>query len=208
MKYYSSDKDEAGNALPRGELCLKGTIVFKGYYKDAQKTSEAIDNDGWLHTGDIASIDISGRVRIIDRKKAIFKLSQGEYVAPEKVENVYVLSRFVAQSWVYGDSLRDYTVGIVVPDEATLLREAKEKLNVSGSFLELIKREDVKSLILEDLKQVGKNSGLKGFEAVRKIYLDSEPFSPENGILTPTFKLKRNEAKAKYLDVIQKLYEN
>jgi len=208
MKYFATDKDEAGNSLPRGELCLRGSIVFRGYYKDAGKTKETIDENGWLHTGDIASIDSTGRIRIIDRKKAIFKLSQGEYVAPEKIENVYVTSHLVAQSWVYGDSLRDYTVGIIVPDADALKKEVQEKLSLSGEVSELIKNPEVNKLILEDLKQVGKTAGLKGFEGVRKVHLETEGFSPENGMLTPTFKMKRNEAKAKYLDVIHGLYDN
>eukprot|EP00357_Protocruzia_adherens_P027276 CAMPEP_0115008730 /NCGR_PEP_ID=MMETSP0216-20121206/22122_1 /TAXON_ID=223996 /ORGANISM="Protocruzia adherens, Strain Boccale" /LENGTH=657 /DNA_ID=CAMNT_0002376265 /DNA_START=157 /DNA_END=2130 /DNA_ORIENTATION=+ len=207
MNYFATDKDSNGSLLPRGELCLKGSIVFKGYYKDPLKTKEAIDEDGWLHTGDIASVDSTGRIRIIDRKKAIFKLSQGEYVAPEKIENVYVTSRFVAQSWVYGDSLRDHTVGVVVPNEDVLKQEAKEKLGVDEEFSSLIQRDDVKNLVLDDLKNVGKSSGLKGFEGVKSIYLDSEAFTPENGLLTPTFKMKRNDAKQKYMPVISELYD-
>lgn len=111
--------------LGRGEVCFRGFNIFKGYYKMPEKTQEALDNDGWLHSGDIGLWTPNGALRIIDRKKNIFKLSQGEYVAAEKIENIYVKSPFIAQCFVYGDSLQSYLVGIIVPDQEYLLRWAK-----------------------------------------------------------------------------------
>jgi long-chain acyl-CoA synthetase len=91
MQYFSTDKP-----YPRGELCMKGSTVFSGYYKRPDKTAEAFDAQGWFKTGDVALVYPNGSVKIIDRSKNIFKLSQGEYIAPEKLENIFGLSPLVA----------------------------------------------------------------------------------------------------------------
>ena len=101
----------------KGEIWIRGPCVFGGYYKDEEKTRETITEDGWLKTGDIGSFDAVGHLSIIDRKKNIFKMAQGEYVAPEKLENVYMKSSFVSQIFVYGGPLESQLVAIVVPDQ-------------------------------------------------------------------------------------------
>jgi len=90
--------------------------VFDGYYKREDKTNEAFDQYGWFCSGDVGVIYPNGTVKVIDRSKNIFKLSQGEYIAPEKLENIFVLSNYIAQSMVYGDSLKNCCVAIVVAD--------------------------------------------------------------------------------------------
>lgn len=191
----------------KGEVCIKGPNVFKGYLKDPEKTKEAIDNDGWLHSGDVGQWMPNGCLKIIDRKKNIFKLAQGEYIAPEKIENVYVRSPLVAQVYIHGDSLKASLVAVIVPDPETLPGYAKEKLNLSATMEELCKNKDVKKAILDDVTAVGKKGGLASFEQAKDIYLHADLFSVENGLLTPTFKAKRNELKIFFKSQIEEMYK-
>ncbi|XP_074807329.1 long-chain-fatty-acid--CoA ligase 1 isoform X2 [Natator depressus] len=190
-----------------GEVCVKGPNVFQGYLKDPEKTAEALDKDGWLHTGDIGKWLPNGTLKIIDRKKHIFKLAQGEYIAPEKIENVYMRSEPVAQVFVYGESLQAFLIAIVVPDAETLSNWAKKK-GFEGSYEELCKNKDLKKHILEDMLKVGKESGLKSFEQVKGIALSMEMFSIENGLLTPTLKAKRQELQKFFKSQIDELSAN
>ncbi|VDN35327.1 unnamed protein product, partial [Dibothriocephalus latus] len=103
----------------KGEICVRGRSCITAYFKAPEKTADLIDKDGWLHTGDIG-IWTTGSLKIVDRCKHIFKLSQGEYVAPEKVEMVYRESRYVAQVFVDGDTMNSYPVAIVVPEQEIL----------------------------------------------------------------------------------------
>lgn len=199
MSYFSSNNE--------GEVCIKGPNVFKGYLKDPEKTAEAIDKDGWLHTGDIGKWLPNGTLKIIDRKKNIFKLAQGEYIAPEKIENVYIESAAVAQVFVHGESLRSFLVGIVVPD-AEMLPEFAAKLGVKGSFEELCKNPAVKKAILDDMIRLGREAGLKSFEQVKDLYIHTELFSVENGLLTPTLKAKRGDVVKFFQKEIDALYSS
>uniref|UniRef100_A0A4W5LC34 AMP-dependent synthetase/ligase domain-containing protein n=1 Tax=Hucho hucho TaxID=62062 RepID=A0A4W5LC34_9TELE len=143
-----------------------------------------------------------GRLKIIDRKKNIFKLSQGEYVAPEKIELVIKGSVYVNQPFVYGDSLHSVLVGIVVPEEAEL-KTLAASLGVAGSFEELCANAKVVvDAVQKDIVAVSKKGGLYGFETVRALSLHPEPFTVENDLMTPTFKLKRNEVKKAFLKEI------
>ncbi|NP_001166379.1 long-chain-fatty-acid--CoA ligase 1 [Cavia porcellus] len=192
-------------AMGEGEVCVKGPNVFKGYLKDPAKTAEALDKDGWLHTGDIGKWLPNGTLKIIDRKKHIFKLAQGEYIAPEKIENIYVRSEPVAQVFVHGESLQAFLIAIVVPDAESLASWARKR-GFEGSFEELCRNKDVKKAILEDMVRIGKDSGLKSFEQVRGIALHPELFSVDNGLLTPTMKAKRPELRNYFRSQIDELY--
>lgn len=192
-----------------GEICVRGPNVFKGYYKNPEQTAEALDSEGWLHTGDIGRWTNRGTLKIVDRKKHIFKLAQGEYVAPEKIENVYVRSKFVAQSFVYGESLKTCLIGVVVPDPEVLPGECERRLSLSGlSMDELCSRDDVKKMIIEDMQKTGKESGLHSFEQVKDIHLCSEPFTVENDLLTPTLKSKRPNLKIHFKTQLENMYKN
>lgn len=204
MRYTHRDKP-----YPRGEICVRGPSVFIGYYKNKEETAAVLDEDGWLHTGDIGTFIPGGRLKIIDRKKNIFKLAQGEYVAPDKIEQIYARNRFVAQSFVYGDSLQSYLVAVVVPDEEVLMPWAKAHAGDGLSRLDfkgLCAHPKVKAHILESMVRTGAEAGLKGFEQVRAIELCPELFSVENGLFTPTFKLKRPQAFERFKGSIAAMY--
>uniref|UniRef100_A0A8C1W592 Long-chain-fatty-acid--CoA ligase n=1 Tax=Cyprinus carpio TaxID=7962 RepID=A0A8C1W592_CYPCA len=199
MNYFASNGE--------GEVCVKGKNVFCGYLNDPEKTAEALDKDGWLHTGDIGKWLPSGVLKIIDRKKNIFKLAQGEYIAPEKIENVYIRSAPVAQVFVHGDSLQSSLVAIVVPDLEVLPGFA-EKLGVKGSLEELCKNQEIKKAIISDLNKLGREAGLKSFEQVKDLYLHPDMFTIENGLLTPTLKAKRADLTKFFKVQIESLYAN
>ena len=121
MNYLHTDKP-----YPRGELCMKGSTVFSGYYKSPIKTAESFDEQGWFKTGDVVMVYPNGSVKIIDRSKNIFKLSQGEYIAPEKIENIFAICPYVAQCMIYGDSLKNCCVMILVPEMGSVKAWADE----------------------------------------------------------------------------------
>ncbi|PJF18535.1 AMP-binding domain-containing protein [Paramicrosporidium saccamoebae] len=203
MGYSSADQPR-----PRGEICIRGHNCFLGYYKEPELTKEALDSDNWVHTGDVGEWDEKGRLRIIDRKKNLFKLAQGEYISPEKIENIICRNKYIAQAYVEGNSLKASLVAIVVPDFETLKPWAREKGLKCDDEAELAKKSEVKELIMGEIKALGRGGSgeLKGFEVPHQVYVDHEPFSVENGILTSKMSLKRHEAKKYYREQIEEMY--
>jgi len=208
MGYTSLDKPG-----PRGELCCRGPVNLPSYYKDPKNTAAAIDDEGWLHSGDIAEIDSCGRIMIIDRMKNIMKLSQGEYVALEKIENVYSASPIIAQIYVHGDSLQDHLVAVVIPDQEQLASIASKVVEkhvrpADVATLQAVAGDErVIKVIMAELGRQAQRAGLRGFESVKKIHISLEPFTPENDTLTPTLKIKRREAHKMYKDVLDAMYK-
>ena len=212
MGYRSLDKEHGRTGeeiipcLGRGEICIRGDSVFKGYYKMPDKTAEAIDEQGWLHTGDIGLWTQNGQLKIIDRKKNIFKLSQGEYVAPEKIESLFATSKFVLQSFVYGDSVRNHLVAIIVPNPETASDWATKNIGSGKKDIQqLVKSKEFKAAILTDLQSKSKTAKFNGIEIVKNIHLEAEMWTIDD-LLTPTFKLKRMEAENKYRSEIERMY--
>uniref|UniRef100_A0A4W5MP35 Arachidonate--CoA ligase n=1 Tax=Hucho hucho TaxID=62062 RepID=A0A4W5MP35_9TELE len=197
MNYYAKNGE--------GEICIRGHSVFRGYLKDEEKTTEALDSYGWLHSGDVGQWLPNGTLRIIDRKKHIFKLSQGEYIAPEKIENFYMRCVPVLQVFVHGDSLQSHLIGIVVPDPEVFIDWVKER-GIVGSYEELCQNPDVKKEVLEDMTAVGKEAGLKSFEQVKDLHLHPEMFSVSNGLLTPTLKTRRVDILRVFQEQITNMY--
>ncbi|CDJ41889.1 long chain acyl-CoA synthetase, putative [Eimeria tenella] len=190
---------------PRGELLVRGPGLMKEYFLSPEKTKESFEGDGWFRTGDVVEIQPSGAVKIIDRAKNIFKLAHGEYVAPERLENIYSNSPWVEQMFVYGDSLEAALVAVVVPSIPMVEKWAEEHGKGSCSLERLLEDPELKREVLGDLERVGRQS-LKGFEIIRGVYLTKTPFS-ESGILTPTLKIIRHAAKLQFQTQIQQLYK-
>lgn len=203
---YTSKDTENGEQVPRGEVCISGPACFSGYFRNDKKTKEAVDSDGWLHTGDIGMVLPTRALKIIDRKKNIFKLSQGEYIAAEKLENAYTQIDLIKQIFVYGDSLQSYLVAIVVPDKDELLKWAKSH-SIEKDFAELIKTPEFVQYIESAIESKKKDHKFNSLEVPKKIYYTTDEFTVENDTLTPTFKLKRNEAKKMYIAKIKQMYE-
>ncbi|KAJ2609682.1 medium-chain fatty acid-CoA ligase faa2 [Coemansia sp. RSA 1365] len=209
MNYLTTDLP-----CPRGELLIRGKNVFVGYYKDAEKTKAAFDGE-WLVTGDIGQLKEDGNLQIIDRRKNILKLSQGEYVAVEHLETVYSRHKLIQNIFVHGDSLQSTLVAVVVPDPETFLPWARKisganihaKKDVDISLEDLCNDTHVVGALLVELRKLGREANLQGFEIIREIYCEPVPFDIEtNGLLTSTFKLKRNVAKDYYRQHIDLLY--
>jgi len=209
LNYLSTDKDEEGNPTPRGEICIRGPLLFKGYFNAHDKTVEAIDGEGWLHSGDVGTILPNHSIKILDRIKNIFKLSIGEYIAPEKLENVYCKGHYVGQIFVHGESTESFLVAIVYPrkEHCVQFLESKGLSVTKDNVHEQYNNPDLKKEVLADLEKLGRSSEFKGFEIIKKVFLTNEMFTIENELMTPTMKLKRHEAKKRYIEEIEKLYK-
>ena len=177
LGYTSKNIDkETGKSRPSGEICVRGPAVFKGYFRNPEKTKEALDQDGWLHSGDIAMIipEHGNALRIVDRVKNIFKLQQGEYVSPEKIENIYEKCKFIEQIFIYGNSLKSYLVCIVHPKIDDIIIYFKNKgINDidENNCKDYFDDKNLKDEIIKEMDSYGRNNGLKGFELPKKIFL-------------------------------------
>ncbi|XP_049377868.1 long chain acyl-CoA synthetase 4-like [Solanum stenotomum] len=197
---------DALSSTPRGEICVRGDTVFSGYYKREDLTKEVLI-DGWFHTGDIGEWQPNGSLKIIDRMKNIFKLSQGEYVAVENLENVFGNNLVIDSVWVYGSSFESFLVAVVNPSKQQVEKWAKQN-GLSGDFNSLCENSKVKEHILGELTKAGKEKKLKGFEFIKALHLDPVPFDMERDLLTPTFKKKRPQLLKYYKDVIDTMYKD
>ncbi|XP_053991920.1 uncharacterized protein LOC128883510 [Hylaeus volcanicus] len=192
---------------PAGEILLRGPIIFKGYYKNAKETQAVLDSDGWFHTSDIGVLLPNGALKIIDRRKNIFKLSQGEYIIPERIEAILTGSRFVSQIFVYGYSTKSFIIAIIVPDTAAVDEWQTAQGDTKLSMEDACKTKSLHLAVKNDLEIIGNKGGLKGFEKIKKFYLHPTQFTVENGLLTPTLKFKRNIIKDQFTSIIDQLYE-
>ncbi|KAI3522482.1 hypothetical protein L1887_00299 [Cichorium endivia] len=197
---------DAVSSKPRGEICIRGDTLFLGYHKRDDLTKEVLI-DGWFHTGDIGEWQADGSMKVIDRKKNIFKLSQGEYVAVENLENVYGLVSAVDEIWVYGNSFESFLVAVVIPNKHAVENWAVAH-NLSENFTSLCENPKTKEYILGELNKIGKDKKLKGFEFIKSVHLEPKPFDMDRDLLTPTFKKKRPQLLKYYQKTVDDMYKS
>jgi long-chain acyl-CoA synthetase len=188
---------------PEGEVLLRGPHVFLGYYRKPEKTAETVV-DGWLHTGDVGTIDPDGFVRITDRMKDIIITAGGKNVTPSEIENQLKFSPFIADAVVIGDR-RKFLSCLVMIDHETVAQFAQERNVPFSNFASLCRAPEVQDLIRDEIERV--NRQLARVETVKQFRLIEQLLTPEDEELTPTMKLRRTFVNVKYKELIDSMYE-
>jgi len=192
LGYYTTDKP-----FPRGEFLVKSRLAIKGYFKRPEATAAILDEEGWVHTGDIMVELGPDRLEWIDRRSNVIKLSQAEFVAIGPLEATFLgSSKLIRQIYIYGSSYRSFLLAVVVPD----LDVARVKLDHEPSTDEL------RRLVLEDLQEAARAANLKTFEVPRDVIIELEPFTHENGLLSSVRKPLRPKLKQRYQPALEALY--
>ena len=187
-----------------GEILTRGPHVMVGYFKKEEATKEVIDEEGWLHTGDIGMIDEDGFLKITDRKKNIIVTSGGKNIAPQPIENMLVTTQYIEQAVVIGDK-RKFLTAVIVPAFEAVKNWAAEQGKTINTYDEMLQLDGLKELIRKEIDLVNEN--LARYETIKDFIFAKEPFSIESGELTPSLKVKRKVVEQKYHDQIEKMYE-
>jgi len=188
-----------------GEILTRGPHVMMGYYKDRERTKEVIDEEGWVHTGDIGTLIEGKWLKITDRKKEIFKTSAGKYIAPQMIENKLKESIFIEQAMVVGEN-RKFASALISPNFKYLHEWCTEENILYRDNAELIKNPDVIRRLGKEVDQL--NFSLGDHEKIKRFKLVEEEWTPDTGELSPTLKLKRNELMNKYEEIIEYIFNN
>ena len=191
--------------MPDGEVLFRGKNNMLGYYKNPEETEETIDKDGWLYTGDIGVIDDDGFLRITDRKKEIIVTSGGKNVAPQRVENIMLTSRYIGQVVAYGDR-KKYLTGVVTINQDQVGEWATKQDIPFGNWEELSKHPKVVELIDNEVQE--KNKSLSSFETLKRVIIAPNEFSVESGEQTSSLKIKRKIVIDKYRTQLDALYKD
>ncbi|TSY55767.1 Long-chain-fatty-acid--CoA ligase 4 [Bagarius yarrelli] len=194
---------------PRGEILIGGPNVTMGYYRHDSTASEEffVDENGqrWFCTGDIGEIHSDGCLQIVDRKKDLVKLQAGEYVSLGKVESALKNCLLVDNICAYANSEQNYVISFVVPNQKNLTALAHQK-GITGTWTDICNHPLMEMEVLREIKEVAKSIKLQRFEIPVKVHLSPEPWTPETGLVTDAFKLKRKELKNHYLHDIERMY--
>ncbi|KAF7723242.1 long-chain fatty acid-CoA ligase [Apophysomyces ossiformis] len=193
----------------QGEIWIRGPSITSGYFKREDETREALTEDGWLRTGDIGEWTERGTLRVIDRKKNLVKLSNGEYIALEKLESIYKTSVVVENMCVYADSLYPKPVALVVPIEAQLRQMVAERHPdlKDKDWEALCEDKAARVLVLQVLQAQAKKGGLKGTEIIQDVWLCKDLWTSEMGLLTAAQKLKRRDIHTYYATQLKAMIE-
>ncbi|MBI3577796.1 MAG: long-chain fatty acid--CoA ligase [Ignavibacteriales bacterium] len=188
-----------------GEILAKGPNIMKGYFNNPQATEEAIDKEGWFHTGDIGTFDAQGHLMITDRKKHLFVSSGGKNIAPQPIENLFLQSKYIDQFVLIGDG-RMFLSALIVP-EFEILKDYAHSVGISFSGdSELVLSSEIRKLYDSEIQKLQKD--LPNYERVRRFELLPQALTVENGEITPTLKVKRKVVEQKFSTIIEKMYEN
>ncbi len=187
-----------------GEILIKSAMMFSGYYKDAEKTAEMFDANGWLKTGDLGELDADGFLKITGRKKEIIVLSSGKNVAPALVENLVKENHLVSQCFLYGDG-KSYCVALITLNQIEAETYAKASHIAYENFADLTKHQAIDDLIKASVEKA--NARLSSSEQIKRFTILERDFSLEEDEITPTLKVKRNVVSEKFADLLQSLYD-
>ncbi|XP_057705721.1 long-chain-fatty-acid--CoA ligase 4 isoform X3 [Corythoichthys intestinalis] len=201
--YTSKDKPN-----PRGEILIGGPNVTMGYYKYESKDEDFfVDEKGqrWFCTGDVGEVHPDGCLQIVDRKKDLVKLQAGEYVSLGKVESALKNSSLIDNICVYANSDQNYIISFVVPNQKKLMELAKQG-GLLAPWEEICTNPKMETEVLREIKEVAAKIKLQRFEIPTKVHLSPEPWTPETGLVTDAFKLKRKELKNHYRHHIERMY--
>ena len=184
-----------------GEILVRGELVMQGYWNNPEATAEAI-SDGWLHTGDIGELDEHGHLKITDRKKDIIVNSGGDNIAPQRIEGFLELQPEIAQSMVYGDR-KPNIVALIVPQQEFASDWAKAN-GKKPDMAALVEDADFRKAISAAIDRV--NTDMSVIERIRKFILTAEPFTTDNGMMTPSMKIRRHVIRENFGDALEALY--
>ncbi|HWK46452.1 MAG TPA: long-chain fatty acid--CoA ligase [Stellaceae bacterium] len=172
-----------------GEILVRGPSVMKGYWNDPEASARTV-RDGWLHTGDVGTLDVDGFLTITDRKRDFLKTTGGDMISPQRIEGFLTLEEEIAQAIALGDG-KSYLAALIVPDEALLKRYPEDEAGLHKAVWAVVERV---------------NKRLTGIERIRRVAVLREAFSVANGQMTPTLKIKRHMIRAAYAELIDTLY--
>lgn len=196
-----------GGKNPAGQIYVKGNSVFAGYFKNPKMTMETVDADGWLRVGDVGKLLPNGAIVLIDRVKEVIKTQNGQFVAPARLEAIYVNVPLVNQIYIDINSKYSFIVAVVTVVEEKLKQYADVN-GLEGEVETLITMNEVKFGVLKQLERAWQLNSLAPPEKVHAVHIALEPFSAKNGLLTPTMKMKRIEIRQRYKDDIDRLYRS